>query len=61
MVRLQKDFGAELNLGKEQKVEERRIKWTTYDNLNTWGESAKEILIELGFGHQSNPDDNIQG
>jgi hypothetical protein len=35
MVRLQKDFGAELNLGKEQKVEERRIKWTTYDNLNT--------------------------
>jgi hypothetical protein len=61
MARLQKDFGPELTLERGQKVEERRVKWTTYSNLNSWGESAKEILIELGFGRESTPEDNIHG
>jgi len=61
MARLQRDFGTEINLGKAEKVEERRAKWTTYDNLKTWGDSAKDIMIDLGFGRHITPDDNIMG
>ena len=59
--RLQRDFGTEIHLGKAEKVEERRVKWTTYDNLKTWGESAKDIIIDLEFGRPSNPEDNVPG
>ncbi len=61
MERLRKDFGPEINLGKAEKVEERRIKWTTYSNLKTWGDAAKDIIVELGFGRQSTPHDNVPG
>jgi len=61
MSRLQRDFGPEINLGKAEKLEERRVKWTTYDNLKTWGDSVKDIIIDLGFGRHSNPDDNVPG
>jgi hypothetical protein len=61
MERLQRYFGPELNIGKSQKMEDTRIKWTTYQNLTNWGDSAKEILIDLGFGHQSTVQDNVEG
>jgi hypothetical protein len=61
MARLQKDFGPEINLGKSEMTEERRVKWTTYQNLVSWGDNAKEILVELGFGCHSTPDDNVPG
>ena len=61
MKRLQRDFGPELNIGKSQKMEENRVKWTTYQNLTNWGDSAKEILVELGFGRQSTVQDNVEG
>jgi hypothetical protein len=61
MKRLQRNFGPELSIGKSQKMEEHRIKWTTYQNLKNWGDSAKEILIELGFGRQSTVQDNVEG
>jgi hypothetical protein len=53
---LQRDFGPEIYLGKSEKVEEHRVKWTTYDNLKKWGDSAKDIIIDLGFGCLSTPD-----
>jgi hypothetical protein len=58
---LRKDFGPEISLGKAEKVEERQVKWTTYNNLKTWGNTAKDILIELGFGRESTPHDNVPG
>jgi len=61
MDRLRKDFGPEINLGKSETMEERRVRWTTYQNLKSWGDSAKEIIIELGFGRCSTSDDNIPG
>jgi len=61
MARLQKDFGPEINLGKSETMEERRIRWTTFQNLTSWGDHAKEIIIELGFGRQSHPNDNVIG
>jgi hypothetical protein len=32
MARLQKDFGPEITLGKSETMEERRIRWATYQN-----------------------------
>jgi hypothetical protein len=61
MDRLRKDFGPEINLGKSETMEERRIRWTTYQNLKSWGDSAKDIIIELGFGRQSTPEDDVPG
>jgi hypothetical protein len=58
---LRNDFGPEINLGKAEKVKEHRIKWTTYDNLKTWGNAAKDIINDLGFGRQSTPQDNVPG
>jgi hypothetical protein len=42
-------------------MEERRIRWTTFQKLTSWGDNSKEIIIELGFGHQNNPNDNVNG
>ncbi len=58
---LRKIFGLEINLGKSEAVEEYRARWTTYKKLKSWGDSAKDIIIELGFGRHSTPDDNIPG
>jgi hypothetical protein len=38
-----------------------RIKCTTFENLTSWGKSTKDTLIELGFGHQSTPQDKVDG
>jgi hypothetical protein len=59
---------------KVNKQEERRIAWTTYSNLNTWFDSWKHCLIDLGFatekvseedamvtGDLDNNDDMLEG
>jgi hypothetical protein len=47
--RLQTSVAATLGIGKVDKIEERRNKWTTYSNVNIWYCSLKEFLIEEGF------------
>eukprot|EP00536_Pseudo-nitzschia_multiseries_P010580 jgi/Psemu1/26402/gm1.26402_g len=32
-------------------LEERRCVWTTSNNINTWFETVKEILVDYGFAH----------
>jgi hypothetical protein len=59
--RLQRELGPDINLGRAEKVEERRVKWTTFQNLTMWGDSTKEIIIELGFGRLGTPEDNAAG
>lgn len=59
--RLQKDFGVEFNFGKTLKVEDRRVKWTTHQNLKMWGDQTKNVIIELGFGRESTAEDNVSG
>jgi hypothetical protein len=61
MKRLQSEFGPDICLGKREKVEERRVKWTTFQNLKMWGDSAKEAIIELGFGCQRVTEDSVAG
>jgi len=61
IARLQRDFGPEFHLGKKEKVEERRVKWTTFNNLISWGDKVKDIIIELGFGRLRQPEDNVEG
>jgi hypothetical protein len=33
-------------------VEERRLMWTTYDNLNAWFRNWKDFLVEKGFARR---------
>eukprot|EP00978_Attheya_sp_CCMP212_P037343 scaffold175154_cov35-Attheya_sp.AAC.1 len=51
--RLQSSVAATLNIGKVDKIKERRNKWTTYSNVNIWFASFKEFLIEEGFAVQN--------
>ena len=53
--RLQNSVAATLDIGKIDKIEERRNKWTTYSNVNIWYSSFKEFLIEEGFAVENDP------
>jgi hypothetical protein len=46
---VQATVAATLDLGKPNKIEQRRAKWTTFYNVNIWFESLKEFLISEGF------------
>ena len=43
------------------RVEARRVKWTTYRNLNMWFDTLKEVLVENGFAKYRNEDDDGEG
>ncbi len=30
-------------------IKDKQLRWTTYDNLNTWFRNRKEFLVEKGF------------
>jgi hypothetical protein len=47
--RLPKDLADTLELGKPNRIEDRRNTWTTYTNCNMWFESFKGFLIDKGF------------
>jgi hypothetical protein len=59
--RLQKSVAATLGIGKVDKIEERRNKWTTYSNVNIWYCSIKEFLIEEGFAVENDLEDDYPG
>jgi hypothetical protein len=59
--RLQDSVAATLNIGKLDKIEERRNKWTTYSNINIWYSSLKDFLIEEGFAVENDPTDEFPG
>ena len=43
------DLGQTLDIGKPNRVEQRRSKWTTYTNVRIWFDSLKHFLVEEGF------------
>ena len=51
--RILKETGVNLNADASHAVEDRRIRWTTYNNLNVWFDSWEENLVTLGFGVRS--------
>ena len=50
---------------KGETAEDRRILWTTYDNLKTWFDNWEHDLVELGFatkdasGHVVIPEEQL--
>jgi hypothetical protein len=59
--RLQQSVAATLSIGKVDKIEERRNKWTTYSNVNIWYDSLKEFLIEEGFAVENDQENDLPG
>ena len=56
--RIQKDIADdELEVGKPNRVEQRRNKWSTYYNLNLWFSSVKAWLIDMGFAKEAPEDE----
>jgi len=49
LVRLSRDCAGGLNAGKINHVEERRVKWTTFTNLDLWFSAWEKMLDEYGF------------
>jgi len=47
--RLLKESGVDLNVGRSNNAEQRRIMWTTYYNLKSWFDNWERDLLELGF------------
>ena len=49
LVRLSRDCADNLTAGKINHVEERRVKWTTYANLDLWFSAWEKVLDKYGF------------
>jgi len=48
-------------VGKSNVIEHRRLQWTTHQNLDMWFTTWKGTLIELGFGREALPTDEVDG
>jgi hypothetical protein len=46
-----------MTTGKANKAEERRVAWTTYNNLNTWFDSWARHLVEFQTARTATPED----
>ncbi len=47
--RLLQESGADINAGRSNNAEQRRIMWTTYYNLKSWFDNWESDLLKLGF------------
>jgi len=50
--RLKRDTADLFDVNKANVMEQRRLQWTTYDNMKVWYDTWKETLIDLGFGRE---------
>jgi hypothetical protein len=50
--KLKHDTANELEVGKKNAVEQRRVAWTSYNNLRTFYEMWEQTVISLGFGRK---------
>jgi len=50
-----------LTVGKTNVQEHRRLQWTTHQNIDLWFSTCKQTLIDLGFGRDAIPSDNVEG
>ena len=46
---------------KNNVVEQRRLEWTTYVNINVWFDTLKGFLIQFGFARESTNQDMMEG
>ncbi|CAB9531753.1 hypothetical protein (Partial), partial [Seminavis robusta] len=47
--RIERDVADEIDLGKPNRIEQRRAKWSTYSNINQWFTAFKDFLVQHGF------------
>ena len=59
--RVQNEIGNVLELGKPDRVEQRRNKWSTHSNTAMWYDSFKSFLIEKGFGKEITTQVGLRG
>ncbi len=52
--RLLRDTAININATSCDGQEERRIRWTTYNNIKSWFENWENDLVELGFAYRGN-------
>ena len=46
----------------DYKMEQRRLAWTTYSNINTWFNTLKEFFIKKGFVRERMDEDvDVEG
>ena len=55
--RIQADIADDVDVGKANRVEQRRNKWSTHSNINLWFSSFKAWLIDMGFAVAAPPED----
>jgi hypothetical protein len=61
--KLQKETADELDIANKNVVEQKRVLWTTHNNINIWYDSWQDTLVELGFARlkTENDSDEIVG
>jgi hypothetical protein len=60
--RVERELAASLEIGKPDKIEQRRSKWITWSNVNIWFESLREFLVKEGFADDiADSPDEAQG
>ena len=57
--RILKETAVDLLSKLTENVEDRRIKWTTYRNINSWFLNLDHYLEELGFSYRDDDRDLI--
>jgi hypothetical protein len=50
VTRLRRDSALDFVAGKQSKVEQRRVLWTTHGNVDLWFDTLETSLVQLGFG-----------
>jgi hypothetical protein len=51
--RIQVDLAEEVDIGRPNRIEQHRNKWSTYANLDLWFTSLKCFLVEKGFAMET--------
>ena len=59
--KLRSETADELEIGKKNMVEQRRVLWTTFSNLNLWFDTWEGALVDLGFGRLKRPNEECDG
>ena len=60
--RLVKKLSDKLQIdNKNSKMEQRRLEWTTFNNLNIWFDNLNKFLIDFGFARAATEQDRLRG
>ena len=61
--KLRKETADELDVANKNVVEQRRVQWTTHNNISVWFDSWEDTLVELGFARlkTEHDGDTIEG